>query len=360
MTAETRALAPRTALDVDDAAAAKRTAQLMKHRGGLFDKDMTEPQAATLARLSLFYGLDPFTDDLILYQGRPYLTLQGAMRIANQDPQYDGIECTPATPDEREAFRARDDEALWVARVWRKDRRVPNVGYGRASGTEADQPVARKWTAEMAQKRAKHRALRDAFSLPVPGVEENREPALDTEPLGPIIEGTSREPAPPRADAPEPIRRDQIVAIHAIATAIGWISRADDTPYREALHATFGAASSKDLTANQAAAFIEALVAEQEDMITGDRDAAPAPGAALRLRDLVRRMDDGEARDWPTPAAPSTLAQLRTSARELGLTDLQLAGLIAAEYGEGVGLEHLDERQARALLAMLVQMEAPA
>ena len=296
-----RAITVRTTLDIDDGAATKRTAQLMKHRGGLFPTDMTEAQAAIMARLSLLYELDPLMDELILYQGKPYLTLKGALRVAIRDDRFRGIECVPATPAERDAFRVRDDEQLWVARVHRAGWDVPIVGYGRASASD-DQPVARRWTAEMAQKRAKHRALRDAFSLPVPGVEEAGDPVADA-PRGPVLEGVSRpvvdaapavapERVAPMAvsapDQPAGIRPDQISAIHAIGHAIGWITRDDDTAYRDALMATFGVVTSKDLTANQAAAFIEVLVREQEHMIVDDAPAhEPAslawpPGAGKR------------------------------------------------------------------------------
>ena len=379
MSEQDRALALRTTLDVDDAAATKRTGQLLKHRGGLFPQDLTEAQAATLARLSLLYGLDPLFEELTVLQGKVYLTLKGAMRFANDHPKFRGIECAPATPAERTAFRARDDEELWVARVHRSDRDVPTVAYGRASATD-DQPVARRWTQEMASKRARHRALRDAFSLPVPGLEEAGDPVADA-PRGAVLEGVSRpvdkdalreivarevrelrEPgreAPTLGEiGPEPIRNDQISAIHAIGHAIGWITRDDDTPYRDALMATFGVVTSKDLSAQQAAAFIEVLVREQEDTIVADAPAR-SPADSPRLRDLVKAMDPPEAPDWPTPATPTDVARLRARAAELGLSVGQLGGLIEHQYGEGVGLEHLDRGQIAALLALLSTGEIP-
>lgn len=364
MTADTRAVAPRTALDVDDSQVAERTARILKQRGsGLFDKDLSEAQAAQLARISLAHGLDPFLREITIFQGHLYVTIGGYIRTAIDHPQYDGME-EPRGPtdDERAAFRVADDEYFFVVRVWRKDRRFPGVGYGRARADEKMRdghggwkahPVVEQYPAEMALKRAKMRALRETFALPLPVLDEDRNLPFEGEAgaSGPIIEGVAREP-----DAPEMIRNDQVVAIHAIAHAIGWITKDGDDLYREALLATFGAASSKDLSANQAAAFIEVLVAEQEDASFPPR-AVRAPADSPRLRDLARRMDDGEHPNWPTPAAPSTLAQLRTSARELGLTDLQLAGLIAVEYGEGAAVERLDERQAQALLALLGEME---
>ena len=107
----------------------------MKHAGGLFPRDMSQAQAAILARLSLAYGLDPFAEEIILYQGKPYTTIKGLNRVAANDERFDGMEDpVPATPEQREAFLCMPGEAFWIVRVWRKDRRLPAVGYGRAGG----------------------------------------------------------------------------------------------------------------------------------------------------------------------------------------------------------------------------------
>src|SRR4030095_12257328 len=107
-------------------------ARLINVAGGLFPRVVAAVRAAALARLALAYGLDVLVgEEVLLYQGKPYLTVRGAMRIANRHPMFEGIECNPATAEERRNFRAGPAEHLWVARVWRRDRRFPVVGYGR-------------------------------------------------------------------------------------------------------------------------------------------------------------------------------------------------------------------------------------
>jgi hypothetical protein len=253
-----RAVTVRTTLDVDDAQATKRTQQLLKYRGAQFPSDMSEAEAASLARLSLLYGLDPLFEELSLYQHKVYLTYKGTIRLANDHKAFRGMTSEPATPDERTAFRCRDDEELWMARVYRSDRDVPSVGYGRASASD-DQPIARRWAQEMAQKRAKHRALRDAFVLPVPGLEE-APGALTVE--AEIVERV----APPR------ISLGLTKAIHAVVRLLG----ITDTEYRGRLREMFGVRSSQELNAAQAQAALDAFTADLAQL-----EDAP-PWASLR------------------------------------------------------------------------------
>lgn len=294
MAADTRAVVSRTSLDVSDLDANTKAQQLMKHAtgaaGGLFPQSMTLPQAVQIARLSIGYNLDPFAEELILYQGKPYLTIKGAMRLANVNPAYEGVECQPATDAERQAFRCREDEHLWVARVYRRDRRVPIVGYGRAGGASDKNPVSNTYAQEMAQKRAKHRALRDAFSLPLDSYEDVSDaPRLSGEIIeGEVVELADVQPMRPSVDD-APADDSGGEAIEAGVTS-NWgpaiIPGADEAParashgqiqnikilmrgaqmkneeYRQLLSDCFGVTSSKDLTQGQAAAFAEVVAAE--------------------------------------------------------------------------------------------------
>ena len=283
MAADTRAVVSRTSLDVSDIDANSKAQQLMKHAtgaaGGLFPQSMTLPQAVQIARLSIGYNLDPFAEELILYQGKPYLTIKGAMRLANVHPAYEGVECQPATDSERKAFRCREDEHLWVARVYRRDRRVPIVGYGRAGGAGDKNPVSNTYAQEMAQKRAKHRALRDAFSLPLDSYEDVSDdmprngPIIEgevvdldgaeemplAEPLiAVVIDGVAREIIDAPDAAPPQATAGQISNIKILQRG----AQMDDAEYRELLQDCFGVSTSKELTQGQAAAFAEVVAAE--------------------------------------------------------------------------------------------------
>ena len=257
---DSKALTIRSAMEVDATAAMKLAEVFSANAGGVFPKEMSAQQALVMARMSLGYGLDPFGGELILYQGNPYLTIKGALRKAGDHPMFDGIECRPATKAEREAFKCGESDHLWVAAVWRKDWKFPVVGYGR-SGPGDSNPVSKTWPQEMAQKRAKHRALRDAFSLPLPGEEEASYERVTVERVegGPVIEGEI-------ADEVRLARPDQVTAIHTIVSALG----VDEEDYRDEL-ARYGVESSKELTEGKASAFIEMLSMRQRvDRATGE------------------------------------------------------------------------------------------
>ncbi|MCH9037495.1 MAG: hypothetical protein IH860_09310, partial [Chloroflexi bacterium] len=67
-------------------------------------------------------------------QGRPYVTIKGLLRLLNRHPQFDNYELEPASDDLRKAMRVvREEEQVWVCRLWRKDRTRPAIGYGRAT-----------------------------------------------------------------------------------------------------------------------------------------------------------------------------------------------------------------------------------
>ena len=210
-----------------------------------FPKDLTNEQALEVARVALAYGLDPFLGELIPYQGRPYLTFDGRIRIADRHPAYDGYDLVPVTGEELDALRPQQGESIWKCVVYRKDRSRPTIAYGRAGGPHEKNPLAKQDPVTMAQKRAIHRALRAAFPVPIPGVEVE------------ITDG-------------------QVRAIHAIDEELG-ISREER---RQVLSETFGVESSRDLTADQASSYIDMRITEQPptEAETGEQ-AGPPPGS---------------------------------------------------------------------------------
>lgn len=194
-----------------------------------FSKDCNKEQAIEVARIALAYELDPFLGELIPYQGRPYITIDGRIRLADRHPGYDGYDLDPATDAERKALGAHDSESVWKCTVYRKDRSRPTVAYGRAGGDAEANPVAKRWTAEIGQKRAIHRALRAAFPVPIPGLEDALSP-------------------------------EQLRAIHAIDNDLG-VSRDER---HEHLIETFGVEASNDLTMDQASVYIDARGVDAE------------------------------------------------------------------------------------------------
>jgi hypothetical protein len=313
----TTALVLRGTLDVDPQEAKEKAEFFLQHaKAGspAFPRDLTPIQASELARVALAYGLDPILGELTIYQGKIYVGIDGRTRKANEHPAYDGLECVPATDAERKGFRCGEDEFLWIARVWRKDRRVPFVGYGRAGGAGDRNPVSKQYGQEMAQKRAKHRALRDAFSLPLPGDDERDDwrPArrVDYAPevnysTGEIIDAEAVEVT----DGPT---AKQLAAIHIHTKALGW----EDDEYRELLRDAFGVESSTALSEGQASALLESIEA------IGEAESASASLSEVRARmsgvsaaDLMSGLDDYQPpppEPEPEPVIEATATRLAT------------------------------------------------
>lgn len=257
---------PHAALAVPDEQVSAYVEMLSKYTVLSFETKDPNPLALQLiARLAIAYGLDPLAGELMLYAGRPYLTYKGAVRIAENNPAFDGVECSPASADERAAYRCTEGATLWIARVWRKDRKVPFVCYGCVEPSEYQNVPQEKraylplykWPNEMAAKRAKHRALKDAFSLPLP--EHASEPFEGDDGqwvntgTGEIIEVVGRElPADGETLLATP---EQIKAIHTLLP----IARLEQVDYRSYLRAVYDVDSSTALTQGQAASFLEFL-----------------------------------------------------------------------------------------------------
>jgi hypothetical protein len=347
--------------------------------GALFPADLTPVQAAQLARVSLAYGLDPFMGELTIYKGKPYVTIDGRTRLALDHPMYDGMKCEPATPAQREAFRCGESEHLWYAEVWRKDKGHTFSAYGRSNFAGDTNFAVKTHPQEIARKRALHRALRDAFSIPLPGLEEAdgyaesmggmvvavERPATSYDPdignegatidyeTGQIIEVEAREI--------NSIRPDQTVALHTIPRVLGWT----DADYRGFLLDAHGVSSSKDLTEGQAAGLIESLGAI-EDAEAGQRrlDEIKARLAArgMNLADLwgtempdinyaQERAAKAAAAAPPlenAPVAPTNGKRMATPEQIAKLKELASAG-----QQRGVKWDELDYESAEGWLASL-------
>lgn len=276
----TRALVPRQAAEVD-VAEAKALADVYlankavgQNAAGLFPTNMTPLQAGELARLALMYGLDPMAGELTVYEGKPLVTFDGRMRKANEHPEFDGIDpdpkaTGPASEEERVAWRVREGEFLWKATVWRKDRRFPSVGFGRAGGGYERNYLVKNAERgpELARKRAIVNALRMAFAMPLPSAEEEGRYVVAAR----VIDHRTGEIQEPGAPSIRPTDA-QIAIIHSLAAKLGLITKDGDEAYRERLYETCGVSSSMDLSEGDAAAFISMLSVELTE-----RESANSP-----------------------------------------------------------------------------------
>lgn len=139
-------------------------------------RDMAPAHMAMMASLAVQYGLDPAFGEIMVYQGKPYVTLDGRLRKAHEHAQFAGYRTWPMKAEEKEAYSLDKTDIVFWAEVNRNDWKVPVTEWGRVTqkeiqGSNEHTPL-RNFPTEMAQKRALHRALRRAFPLDIPGFEE--------------------------------------------------------------------------------------------------------------------------------------------------------------------------------------------
>lgn len=232
---------------------------LVARAAPLWPKECTPQQKLMVARLALAYGLDPILGELTIYQGKPWITIDGRLRKAHESGKFRGIvEDRPATPEEYKALRCDPNNVyLWYCSVKHADWDKPNGAYGRVilagPNAERESYVAKQRPHELARKRALWRALREAWPLNLPGLYEDERISTNG-----VHEPEPVEPgeAMPQAAA----TRGQLKAIHVMAREIF----DSDEEYRADLQRAFGVTSAKDLTEFQARDYLNDLAERLE------------------------------------------------------------------------------------------------
>lgn len=130
--------------------------------GGKLDRMTAEQQSAYLVALGQHIGVRAELGEIILYQNRAYLTIDGRLRIAHETGLLDGIDVRPATQDEFARYGCEAGDQLWHALVFKKGSRRPFTGWGHVRAADRN-PVSKTHPRELAKKRAKYDALRTAF-----------------------------------------------------------------------------------------------------------------------------------------------------------------------------------------------------
>ena len=212
--------------------------------------------ARAIARVAIAYGLDPLTGELLPLGGKIYVTFEGRLRKAMEHAQFRGLECRPATDEERAAFRCQETDHLWRAEIYRADWPKPVVGWGRVTANDSN-PVARQHPQNVAEKRAKARALRDAFSIPLPSAEDA--PDYDPAPQA-YINAETGEITDTR-EGGMLASRGQVAAIHALAKSL----EIDEAARHDDLDGMFGKGATNELTEGEAAAYLEYLGKLEEE-----------------------------------------------------------------------------------------------
>ncbi len=182
---------------MDSTALTKMTEPQMLQRISMakFPQGLTQSDEKMLAVVAIAYGFDPLMGEVSIYQGRPYVSIDGRYRKAQETGRLDGVRSRPATKQEKEDWGIPPDDYFFCAEVYVKGASQPFVGWGRVNGTETKGsphlPVVKN-PQRMAEKRAEAQALRKAFHIPLPSQEDIGSPETeDTKPQ--IIDGKTGE-----------------------------------------------------------------------------------------------------------------------------------------------------------------------
>lgn len=284
-----------------------------------FWPEISEFHVAWMARVASELQLDILREEVIWYQGRPYVTIKGLVRLLNRHPQFDNYELEPASDDLRKAMRvARDEEQVWVCRLWRKDRSRSSIGYGRATpedtfvgygrikkeeAPDQEQAFRTPAVAEMAQERAIRHAAQGAFAwefmstLEAPASEEHRRVDPEKGDVTPFLEDGS----PNTVGCTASQRR----CIHALVRALGLPEGNVDEGkgevlaegWRADLYRLYGKTSTMRLTVAEAREFIESLTAEHPDL--EEPSAGQREAERQDLWERVRQLLETLPRDTP-------------------------------------------------------------
>ena len=184
-----------------------------------FIKDLSSAEKKRLALVCITYGFDPIMGEMTIYEGNPYVSVDGRYRKAQETGLLMGVESRPATKDERAMWEINTEDKFFRAVVKKLvgGTTAEFVGWGRVTAGEIERankyiPVSTN-PMRMAEKRAEVQALRKAFSIPLPagtGSVENiiegsyevvDEETGEIKEAGPPAENKVKEPAKKKTSA---------------------------------------------------------------------------------------------------------------------------------------------------------------
>jgi hypothetical protein len=196
-----------------------------------FPQDLTPMDKIMLVKVAVNYGFDPLMGEVSIYQGKPYVSIDGRYRKAQETGMLNGVESRPATKQEREEWEIPVGDYFFRAEVSVKGADKLFVGWGRVRGCEtrpgSNKPGDTTSTYKpiqgnpqrMAEKRAEAQALRKAFHIDLPsiediGTEEATEPVgvkvIDVEPsTGEIVDKQASKANAITDKEPEQVKPEQ-------------------------------------------------------------------------------------------------------------------------------------------------------
>ena len=148
-----------------------------------FPQDLTLPEKKLLAQVAITYGFDPLMGEVTIYQGRPFVSIDGRYRKAQESGLLDGVETRPANKQERIDWGIPDGDYFFRSEIYVKGATHPFVAWGRVHkaetlGGKGFKPVEKN-PQRMAEKRAEAQGLRKGFHIPLPSAEEIGSPEYE-------------------------------------------------------------------------------------------------------------------------------------------------------------------------------------
>lgn len=160
-----------------DLMAMTETAMVERVGKAKFIKDLSAPEAKRLALACITYGFDPIMHELTIFEGNPFVSVDGRYRKAQETGLFMGVESRPATTEERKDWEIASEDKFFRAVVKKmvSGQICEFVGWGRVTAKEIEKanqyiPISTN-PMRMAEKRAEVQALRKAFSIPLPSAE---------------------------------------------------------------------------------------------------------------------------------------------------------------------------------------------
>ena len=193
---------------------------------GLWTDKGNVAQLGLLAKAALAYGLDPLMQELILYQGKPFITIDGRRRLDANAGHHASIRFRVLTTEEKgfyaEAGALNKGDLAHVC-VLTTEHGNTVEAFGRVLARQrdpnqrgADHLPTVQYTIEMSQKRAEARARRMAYGpSPRPALLDHMVIIEEGDVIEDVIEGEI-VPATPPQPLPQPAARRTYCDLHKI------------------------------------------------------------------------------------------------------------------------------------------------
>jgi len=159
-----------------------QTTMISRINAAKFPQALSESDKRMLALVTITYGFDPLMGEISIYQGKPYVSIDGRYRKAQETGLFMGMNTRPATKQEKDEWGIPEGDFFFhaEAEVYNKEakRTAKFVGWGRIRVDEMKivkdgdkyKPIVTN-PQRMAEKRAEAQALRKAFHINLPSIE---------------------------------------------------------------------------------------------------------------------------------------------------------------------------------------------